>query len=92
MKTTNVKGKKTKKILLYALSTCGWCKKTRELLDELGVEYDYVYVDLARESEKEIDKELKKWNPELSFPTVIIDNSECIVGFNPDKLREKLSS
>ena len=32
-------------VLLYALSTCHWCKKTRALLDELGVKYRYVYID-----------------------------------------------
>ncbi|NLE94073.1 MAG: glutaredoxin family protein, partial [Dehalococcoidia bacterium] len=24
--------------MLYALSTCGWCQKTRSLLEHLGVE------------------------------------------------------
>ncbi len=91
MKTTHVKGRKTKKILLYALSTCGWCKKTRDLLDELGVDYDYVYVDLAKESKDKIDDEVRKWNPELSFPTIVIDDSECIVGFRPDVIKEKLA-
>jgi len=90
MKTTHVKGKKTKKILLYALSTCIWCKKTRELLNELGVDYDYVYVDLADESEDVVNKEIGKWNPALSFPVVVIDDKECIIGFKPDEIKEKV--
>ncbi|MCX5781334.1 MAG: glutaredoxin family protein [Elusimicrobia bacterium] len=90
MKTAHVKGKKVKKVLLYALSTCIWCKKTRELLDELGVDYDYVYVDLAEESDEKKDKEISKWNPELSFPIVVIDDKECIIGYKPEKIREKI--
>ena len=45
---TKVPGEnKGHKVTLYALSTCGWCKKTKKFLDELGVEYEYVYVDLS---------------------------------------------
>ena len=90
MKTTHVNGKKTKKILLYALSTCQWCKKTKDLLNELGVDYDYVFVDLADEKQEDIEKEVGKWNPELSFPVVVIDDKECIIGFKPDVLKEKI--
>jgi len=32
--------------MLYALSTCVWCKKTKELLASLGVDHSYVFVDL----------------------------------------------
>ena len=44
MKIEHVKGENKGKIMLYALSTCVWCKKTRELLDDLGVEYYFIYV------------------------------------------------
>jgi glutaredoxin-related protein len=36
---------KRRNIKLYALSTCIWCRKTKEFLDKSGVEYEYVYVD-----------------------------------------------
>ena len=32
------------KIFLFALSTCVWCKKTKKLLDQFGVKYDYADV------------------------------------------------
>ena len=47
MKIEHVNGENRGKILLYALSTCGWCKKTKGLLNKLGVEYSYIYVDLV---------------------------------------------
>jgi hypothetical protein len=37
MTSVHVPGKKSRRIMLYALSTCGWCHKTKKLLDDLGV-------------------------------------------------------
>ncbi len=87
---THVKGKDKGNIVLYALSTCVWCKKTRQLLDDLGIDYYYVYVDLLNEDEnvKAID-EVKKWNPQCSFPTMVINNEKCITGFNEDKIKKE---
>ena len=86
-----VNGKNKGKIMLYALSTCGWCKKTKELLNKIGVEYSYIYVDLLNEDDKDkIMKDIEKWNSNLSFPTLIINNRKCIVGFKEDKIKEAL--
>jgi len=78
-------------VKLYALSTCGWCKKTKELLDTNGVEYDLVYVDLLEGDEKEaVLDEVRKYNPRTSFPTVVVDDSRSVTGFKEDQLRELL--
>lgn len=78
-------------VKLYALSTCGWCKKTKELLDTNGVEYDVVYVDLLEGDEKEaVLDEVRKYNPRSSFPTVVVDDSRSVTGFKEDQLRELL--
>jgi len=83
MKLQHVDGHKKGEVLLFALSTCGWCKKTRKLLEEFGVAYDYIYVDLAEGDERtECLEELKKWNPSLSFPTLLINNERVIIGFD----------
>ncbi|GAB6055673.1 glutaredoxin family protein [Methanobacterium alkalithermotolerans] len=83
MALEHVDGHKKGEIILFALSTCGWCKKTKLLLDELGVSYDYIYVDLTRGSERDETLEnLKKWNPSLSFPTLVINNERAIIGFD----------
>jgi glutaredoxin len=92
IKIEHVKGKNKGKIILYALSTCGWCKKTEELLNKIGVEYSYIFVDLLDENDKDIVmKDIEKWNSNLSFPTLIINNQKCIVGFKEDKIKEALS-
>ena len=91
VKTQHIKGKNKGKILLYALSTCGWCKKTKDLLNNLGVEYSYIFVDLLDEADKEnVMNDVRKWNPICSFPTVVINEKECIVGFKEDKIKEAL--
>ena len=77
--------------MLYALSTCVWCKKTRALLDSLEVEYSYEYLDLLPDKkQKEVLQVVKKWNPARNFPTLVINNQKCIIGFQEDKIREAL--
>lgn len=77
--------------MLYALSTCGWCKKTRQFLDDHNVEYDHVYVDLLSDDEKaQVKEEMSRWNPRRTFPTVVVDDSQVVVGFKQDRLREAL--
>jgi glutaredoxin-like protein NrdH len=91
VKLKHVKGKKAGDVRLYALSTCGWCKKTRELLDSLGVAYDYVYVDLLEGPESdEVSGLLEKLNPSRSFPTICIDKKKVIVGYKEDEIRKAL--
>lgn len=80
-----------KKVKLYALSTCGWCKKTKRFLDSHGVDYEYEYVDLLEgEARQQKLREVEKWNPRCSFPTVVVDEQEVVVGFQPDRLKEVL--
>ena len=91
MTINHVAGKNKGKVMLYALSTCGWCKKTKALLNELGVEYDYTDVDLLKgEEQSAAIKEITKFNPDCNFPTLVIDNRKSIVGFKEDDIREAL--
>lgn len=89
MSAEHVSGKKVGTIMLYALSTCIWCKKTKALLDSLGVEYSYEYVDLLSDNDRKVVLDtVKKWNPACNFPTLVIDDKKCIVGFREDEIRE----
>jgi glutaredoxin-like protein NrdH len=88
----HVKGKKKKNITLYALSTCGWCQKTKGLLNDLEADYDYVDVDLLADADQaEAVKEITKWNPACTFPTLVIENNKCIVGFKEQEIRGLLT-
>jgi len=91
MTVIHVPGKKSAQVMLYALSTCGWCQKTKRLLNELGVEYDYEDVDQLDGAEREkAIKEIMAWNPSGNFPTIVINNKKCIVGFMENDIKEAL--
>ena len=91
METEKIKGENKGKIMLYALSTCVWCKKTKEFLTKLGVEFEYTFVDLLNSENKEkIRKEVEKWNPRCSYPTMVINDKVVIVGFKTDEIKEAL--
>ena len=79
-------------VVLFALSTCIWCKKTKQLLTDMGIAYDYVFVDLLDEGPmKEARTELEKWNPRCSFPTLVLNDKDCIIGYQEDRIREALA-
>lgn len=76
-------------IMLFTLSTCVWCRKMKRWLDEKGFAYSYVDVDLESGEEKaSVMEEVERWNPLCSFPTVVVNQKECFVGFKPEKLTE----
>ena len=90
MDMNHVKGKNKGHIALYALSTCGWCRKTKRLLDQAKVEYHYTDVDLLQGEEREkAMKELKRWNPACTFPTLVIDG-KCIIGYQEKEIKETI--
>ncbi len=86
---TKVEGKGTGDIFMYALSTCVWCRRTKALLNELGLAYSYVDVDLLQGDDRsEIMDQVAKWNPSRSFPTLVIGDDRAIVGYDEKKIRE----
>jgi glutaredoxin-like protein NrdH len=80
-------------VVIFTLSTCGWCMKTKTLLKELGVKYSYIDMDLADDDQLEQAYGLiKRFTPRNAYPTVIINQENCIVGYDPDKLQELLGN
>lgn len=93
MKCERVPGsKKNHQVRIFTLSTCGWCKKTKELLKSLDIEYEYVDVDkLTGDDIETVRDEVKKYNPRASYPTIVIDEGKrIIIGFKDDEIREVL--
>jgi glutaredoxin-like protein NrdH len=87
----HVPGKKGPHIMLYALSTCPWCHKTKHILDEMGVEYYYEDVDLlVGDARRDVMADVERWNPSRSFPVIVVDDSRCIIGFQENELRNLL--
>lgn len=91
MDVKHVEGKNRGKIMLYAISTCVWCKKVKRLLKNMNIDYYYVDVDLLDKEEKEkVKEEVEKWNSLSSFPTLVINDEECVIGYDEDEIREKI--
>ena len=92
MNIVKVSGKKNKhKVLVYALSTCAWCKMTKKFLKDNEVEYEYVDVDLANDEDHEkIRDDIENKGGSPSFPVIIVDNQTLITGFRKDKITEAL--
>lgn len=83
--------KKDHQILLYALSTCGWCKMTKAFLKDKSVEHEYVDVDkLSNEDREIVNKDIKQHGGRLAFPTIIIDEKTLITGFKKDQITKAL--
>ncbi|MCW4044130.1 MAG: glutaredoxin family protein [Candidatus Bathyarchaeota archaeon] len=92
MNFSKVAGKNNQhKVTVYALSTCVWCKMTKQYLKDNDIEYEYVDVDLCDEKDKEkIREHILSKGGALSYPTIIIDDNILITGFRKDKFKEIL--
>jgi glutaredoxin len=94
MDVGHVDGQKRGNVTLYGLSTCVWCKKTKDLLTSLKVDYSFVYVDLLNAADKKsVMSELKSWVTTWphtpSFPMLIIDD-KCVFGYQEEIIRDFL--
>ena len=81
-----------KKVTIYALSTCLWCKKTKKFFDEKKVPFEAVDYDKLSDDEQEsLMAEIKKEGCNGSFPFTRIGEA-CVQGYDPvefDKLLGK---
>jgi len=83
--------KKQHKVVLYALSTCVWCKMTKQFLKDNNVAFEYVDVDLLEEEEKQkVRDHIMSKGGSLSYPTTIVDDKTVVTGFRKDQLKEAL--
>jgi glutaredoxin len=77
-------------VKMYSLSTCSHCKATKKLLDDCMVKYKATDVDLLSGQERAaVLEEIRKLNPQCSFPTIIIGD-QVIVGFREAEIRKAL--
>ncbi len=78
-------------IAFYGLSTCIWCRRTRKFLQDQDVAFDYVYVDLLNGQEREeAVEQIRCWNSAVSFPTVVVDDAQCVIGYKTGEIKEVL--
>jgi glutaredoxin-like protein NrdH len=92
MQIIRVPGKNNNhKVLLYAISTCGWCKRAKQFLKDNNVEFEYVDIDLCNMADKQkIRQDIQSRGGTLAYPTLIIDEKILLTGAPQDKLKEVL--
>jgi glutaredoxin-like protein NrdH len=82
--------KDQKPVKMFTLSTCSHCKATKKFMKDHGIVCDITDVDLLTETEQAaVIAEVRKYNPRLSFPTIVVGN-DVIIGFQEDRIREAL--
>jgi glutaredoxin-like protein NrdH len=80
------------KVLVYSLSTCRHCKNTIKFIKDRGFDISSIDIDLLdKEERKKVLEDVRKVNPECSFPTTVAGD-RCVVGFNEELLEEALKA
>ena len=80
----------SKPIKIYTLSTCSHCKAAKKFLNDLSVQYDCVDVDLLDVEDKATAlDEVRKYNPKLTFPTILCGD-KVIIGFQDREIKDAL--
>lgn len=80
-----------KKVNLYTLSTCPWCRKAKQFFAKNDIPFTYVDYDLADEQTQErISQELDEAGA-TGFPFVKIGD-RVISGYQPDAYSKALKS
>ena len=78
------------KIRLFTLSTCSHCTRTKKFFKDAGIEVEFTDVDLLTGEEREkVMDEVRKLNPDCSFPTICIGD-HVVVGFNEERIKKAL--
>jgi len=78
-----------KKVSMYALSTCPWCRKTKKFFADHKIPFTFIDYDLADEAtQRRISQEMDAAGA-TGFPFVQIDD-EVIVGYQPDRYSSAL--
>ena len=92
METMIVEGSNSKnKVFLYTLSTCGWCNKTKEMLNENNIQYEYIDLDkCSKEDQKTAVNQLKERKLPVAFPIMIVNDEKVIQGFKKNDIVEAL--
>jgi len=92
METKKVEGSNTKhKVFLYTISTCGWCKKTKQLLKDKEIAYEYIDLDTcSKEEQKKAIEILKEKKIPVAFPVIVVNDDKVIQGFKKDDILEEI--
>ncbi|PIN91481.1 NrdH-redoxin [Candidatus Pacearchaeota archaeon CG10_big_fil_rev_8_21_14_0_10_32_14] len=83
---TDLKKEKEKTVIVYSTSTCPWCEKTKDFLNEKGIQFKNVNVG----EDKAATQEMIKLSGQMGVPVIDI-NGTIIVGYDPDRIEMVLA-
>lgn len=79
-----------KSVMLYALSTCPFCKMAKRFFESRNIPYNFVDVDLLpKEEQEKTVAEVQRISGRRAFPVIVI-GEEVIVGYDELRIREAL--
>jgi len=84
----------SKEVTVFALSTCGFCRKGLDYLREKSVKFRYIYIDKLDVAVKnDLKAQLQEYyNKRVAFPFLTINNSTALVGFVEKEWADSLFS
>ncbi len=74
-----------KKVKLYSIPTCPYCKMAKEFLKSKGIEFE----DIDVSANQEAAKEMVEKSGHMGVPQIEI-NGKVIIGFDREKLEKEL--
>lgn len=77
----------SKKIKVYGVPGCPFCKKTKEFLKSKGLNFENI--DVA--ADHELAEEMIKKSGQMSVPVIEIDG-KIVIGFDKEKMENLLGS
>jgi len=81
-----------KKVTIYALSTCLWCKKSKKYFEEQKVPFEAIDYDKQDdEKQQEMMKEMRGAGCTGSFPFIKIGDA-CVQGYDPAEFEKHLQN
>ncbi|MFY9115203.1 MAG: glutaredoxin family protein [Dethiobacteria bacterium] len=73
-------------IKLYSLTTCFWCDKVKDLLEEKEVKFSLIEVDtLSGDEQAEALAEIDRLTGQRAFPITVIGD-QAILGYDEKEL------
>jgi len=71
------------KIQFFALSTCGFCRRGQDFLEEHGIAYEFIHLDRLSAEVKALTKEQFKtaFGATLSYPALVLEDGRHVVGY-----------
>ncbi|MBI2326742.1 NrdH-redoxin [Candidatus Curtissbacteria bacterium] len=76
-----------RKIIFYGANWCGDCHRSKQLLDELGVDYEYIDIEKDTEAAKKV-VEINKGSQ--SIPTIVFPDSHVLVEPSNEELKNEI--